>query len=108
MIRFCRSLGCEGLSDFKLRLASGLTGTIPITHTQVTSEDSLEDARECARLLRCRHDVVPIAPAVEAVDGVAFAVTGVVASTTRNAPCTRRRWTTGTKRLPGDAGRPVG
>ena len=31
VIRFCRSLGCEGLSDFKLRLASGLTGTVPVT-----------------------------------------------------------------------------
>ena len=41
VIRFCRSLGCEGLSDFKLRLASGLTGTIPITHTQVTHNDSM-------------------------------------------------------------------
>lgn len=41
VIRFCRSLGCEGLSDFKLRLASGLTGTIPITHTQVTRADSM-------------------------------------------------------------------
>ena len=41
VIRFCRSLGCEGLSDFKLRLASGLTGTIPITHTQVTGNDSM-------------------------------------------------------------------
>ena len=41
VIRFCRSLGCEGLSDFKLRLASGLTGTIPITHTQVTGKDSM-------------------------------------------------------------------
>ncbi|MFZ4652074.1 MAG: glucokinase [Rubrivivax sp.] len=41
VIRFCRSLGCEGLSDFKLRLASGLTGTIPVTHTQVTDEDSM-------------------------------------------------------------------
>lgn len=40
VIRFCRSLGCEGLSDFKLRLASGLTGTIPVTHAQVTREDS--------------------------------------------------------------------
>ncbi|TDK61911.1 glucokinase, partial [Sapientia aquatica] len=40
VIRFCRSLGCEGLSDFKLRLASGLTGTVPLTHTQVTQEDS--------------------------------------------------------------------
>jgi len=41
VIRFCRSLGCEGLSDFKLRLASGLTGTMPITHAQVTGEDSM-------------------------------------------------------------------
>jgi glucokinase len=41
VIRFCRTLGCEGLSDFKLRLASGLTGTIPVTHTQVTRDDSV-------------------------------------------------------------------
>jgi glucokinase len=41
VIRFCRSLGCEGLSDFKMRLASGLTGTIPIMHTQVTSNDGM-------------------------------------------------------------------
>ena len=41
VIRFCRSLGCEGLSDFKLRLASGLTGTVPITHVQVTDDDSM-------------------------------------------------------------------
>lgn len=40
VIRFCRSLGCEGLADFKLRLASGLTGTLPITHVQVTHDDS--------------------------------------------------------------------
>lgn len=41
VIRFCRSLGCEGLSDFKLRLASSLTGTIPVSHTQVTGEDTM-------------------------------------------------------------------
>lgn len=41
VIRFCRSLGCEGLSDFKLRLASGLTGTVPVTHTQVNTNDSM-------------------------------------------------------------------
>lgn len=41
VIRFCRSMGCEGLSDFKLRLASSLTGTMPITHTQVTQHDSM-------------------------------------------------------------------
>ena len=41
VIRFCRSLGCEGLSDFKLRLASGLTGTLPISHVQVSHDDSM-------------------------------------------------------------------
>ena len=41
VIRFCRSLGCGGLSDFKLRLASSLTGTVPVTHTQVTGDDSI-------------------------------------------------------------------
>ncbi len=40
VIRFCRSLGCEGLSDFKLRLAAGLTGTVPVTHARVTDDDS--------------------------------------------------------------------
>ncbi len=40
VIRFCRSLGCEGLSDFKLRLASNLSTTVPVMHTQVTGEDS--------------------------------------------------------------------
>ena len=46
VIRFCRSLGCEGLSDFKLRLASGLTGTVPVTHTQVTGEDTMLELGE--------------------------------------------------------------
>jgi glucokinase len=41
VIRFCRSLGCEGLSDFKLRLASGLSATVPVMHTQVTGQDSM-------------------------------------------------------------------
>jgi glucokinase len=40
VVRFCRSLGCAGLSDFKLKLAAGLTGTIPVTHTQVRRSDS--------------------------------------------------------------------
>ena len=41
VIRFARSMGCEGLSDFKLRLASGLTGTVPVSHVQVTTDDSM-------------------------------------------------------------------
>lgn len=40
VVRFCRSLGYAGLSDFKLKLASGLTGTIPVSHTLVRRTDS--------------------------------------------------------------------
>ena len=36
--------------------------------SKYTSEESLEDARECARLLGCRHDVISIAPGVAALD----------------------------------------
>jgi glucokinase len=40
VVRFCRSLGYAGLSDFKLKLASGLTGNIPVSHTLVRRTDS--------------------------------------------------------------------
>jgi glucokinase len=43
VIRFCRSLGCEGLPDFKLKLASALTGTIPVRHSQVRIGDAVPD-----------------------------------------------------------------
>ncbi|WP_153101142.1 bifunctional transcriptional regulator/glucokinase [Paraburkholderia hayleyella] len=43
VIRFCRSLGCQGLSDFKLKLATGLTGTIPVSHSQVHQGDTATD-----------------------------------------------------------------
>jgi glucokinase len=35
VVRFCRSVGCAGLSDFKLKLAPGLSGTIPVAHSTV-------------------------------------------------------------------------
>lgn len=43
VIRFCRTMGCQGLADFKLKLASGMTGTIPVTHSQVHGGDSSLD-----------------------------------------------------------------
>jgi glucokinase len=46
VIRFCRSLGCDGLSNFKLQLASGLTGTMPMTHVQVTGNDNMLELGE--------------------------------------------------------------
>lgn len=43
VIRFCRSLGFQGLADFKLKFASSLTGTIPVRHSQVRMTDSTHD-----------------------------------------------------------------
>jgi len=36
--------------------------------SKYTSDTSLEDAAECARMLGVRHDVIPIVPGVEAMD----------------------------------------
>ncbi len=36
--------------------------------SKYTSDDSLEDAAECAQLLGVRHDVIPIVPGVQALD----------------------------------------
>jgi NAD+ synthase len=38
--------------------------------SRYTSQDSLDDAAECARLLGCRLDSIPIAPAVNAFDAM--------------------------------------
>jgi NAD+ synthase len=35
--------------------------------SKYTSDESLEDARECARMLGCRHDVIAIVPGVDAL-----------------------------------------
>lgn len=43
VIRFCRTMGCQGLADFKLKLASGVTGAVPVAHSQVRVGDSALD-----------------------------------------------------------------
>src|SRR6201996_4852194 len=43
VIRFCRSLGWPRLSDFKLKLATGVTATIPVSHSQVHLGDTVTD-----------------------------------------------------------------
>jgi len=47
--------------------------------SKYTVSESLEDAGECARLLGCRHDVIPIVPAVAAVDEMLPDLTGLAA-----------------------------
>ncbi len=66
-------LGLSGGIDSALSAAVAVDALGPdkvwgvMLPSKYTSEESLEDARECARLLGCRHDVVTIAPAVAAV-----------------------------------------
>lgn len=79
VIRFCRSLGCEGLSDFKLRLASGLTGTVPVMHAQVTGNDSMAELGDkvlgntAAAILQVRDQLNrdTIDRAIELINGAA-------------------------------------
>jgi len=47
--------------------------------SKYTSQESLDDARECARLLGCRHDVISIAPGVDAVSEMLPQLTGLAA-----------------------------
>ncbi|MEO7240376.1 MAG: NAD+ synthase [Sphingomicrobium sp.] len=47
--------------------------------SKYTGSESLEDAAECARLLGCRHDVVPIVPAVDALGAMLPDISGLAA-----------------------------
>ena len=46
VIRFCRSLGCDGLHDFKLKLSGTLNGDATISFTQVEQDDSIGSISE--------------------------------------------------------------
>ena len=78
-------LGLSGGIDSALSAAVAVDALGPakvrgvMLPSKYTSEDSLEDARACARLLGCRHDVVPIAPAVAAVDDMLPQLQGLAA-----------------------------
>jgi NAD+ synthase len=67
-------LGLSGGIDSALSAAVAVDALGPdkvwgvMMPSKFTSDDSLEDARENARLLGCRHDVVSIAPGVDALD----------------------------------------
>jgi len=43
VVRFCRSLGYEGLSDFKLKLAANMSEGIPFVHHAVNPQDATSD-----------------------------------------------------------------
>jgi NAD+ synthase len=78
-------LGLSGGIDSALSAAIAVDALGPdkvwglMLPSKYTSEESLEDARECARLLGCRHDAISIGPAVEAVDGMLPQLQGLAA-----------------------------
>ena len=67
-------LGLSGGIDSALSAAVAVDALGPdkvwcvMLPSKYTSKESLEDARECARMLGCRHDVISIAPGVDAFD----------------------------------------
>jgi NAD+ synthase len=78
-------LGLSGGIDSALSAAVAVDALGPervwgvMLPSKYTSNESLEDARECARLLGCRHDVISIAPGVEAIDGMLPQLGGLAA-----------------------------
>ena len=78
-------LGLSGGIDSALSAAVAVDALGPekvwgvMLPSKYTSDESLEDARECARLLGCRHDVVSIVPGVDALDGMLPQLSGPAA-----------------------------
>jgi len=78
-------LGLSGGIDSALSAAVAVDALGPgkvrcvMLPSKYTSEESLEDARECARLLGCRHDVISIAQGVEALDEMLPDMSGLAA-----------------------------
>jgi NAD+ synthase len=78
-------LGLSGGIDSALSAAVAVDALGPgkvwgvMLPSKYTSPESLEDARACAKLLGCRHDVISIAPGVDAVDGMLPQLTGAAA-----------------------------
>lgn len=65
VIRFCRSMGCGGLPDFKLKLAGSLVTGVPYVHSSVRPEDPTSEIvakvfdNTVSALLKSRNDVNP-------------------------------------------------
>jgi len=77
VIRFCRSLGVSGLSEFKLKLAASLMPGVPYVHATVRPDDAMTDIaakvfdNTVAALIGCRNQVDPasVEAAVEVLNG---------------------------------------
>lgn len=62
VVRFCRSMGYDGLSDFKLKLAGSVSEGVPFIHRSVDSDDKVGDVlvkvidNTVAAFLKYRND----------------------------------------------------
>ena len=78
-------LGLSGGIDSALSAAVAVDALGPdkvwcvMMPSKYTSDDSLDDADECARLLGVRHDVIPIVPGVEALERMIPGLAGFAA-----------------------------
>jgi RpiR family carbohydrate utilization transcriptional regulator len=77
VVRFCRSMGYDGLSDFKLKLAGSVSEGVPFIHRSVDADDKTGDVlvkvidNAVAAFLKYRNDASTFAieKAVEALAG---------------------------------------
>ena len=80
VVRFCRSVGYEGLSDFKLKLAGSLSEGVPFIHRSVGPTDNTGDVlvkvidNTVAAFLKYRNDA-STAAIDKAVDAISLAHT---------------------------------
>ncbi|MFZ2294422.1 MAG: SIS domain-containing protein, partial [Polaromonas sp.] len=67
VVRFCRSVGYNGLSDFKLKLAGSVSEGVPFIHRSVDVDDKTGDVlvkvidNTVAAFLKYRNDASPLA-----------------------------------------------
>ena len=62
VVRFCRSIGYDGLSDFKLKLVGSVSEGVPFVHRSVDADDKINDVvvkvidNAVAAFLKYRND----------------------------------------------------
>jgi RpiR family carbohydrate utilization transcriptional regulator len=67
VVRFCRSMGYDGLSDFKLKLAGSVSEGVPFIHRSVDADDKTSDVlvkvidNAVAAFLKYRNDASTVA-----------------------------------------------
>ena len=81
VVRFCRSVGYDGLSDFKLKLAGSVSEGVPFVHRSVDVDDKTADVlvkvidNTVAAFLKYRNDASSFA-VQKATDALAAASDG--------------------------------